>query len=125
MTVLIVTSYELFILFELPLSSQPETHFFEFLENNDFGKLTHTLESLLLSTQGHWNSVFKNATLPDKEPLFNSKRRASDFNFRKEKYLYGRGEKAHNGQLSKVKRNHLQDPRSPLAQAISTHSNPD
>lgn len=61
--------------------------------------------------------------LPNKEPLLNSKRRGdSDFNFRKEKYLYGIGEKAYSGQFSKIKRNHLQEHAiHQEAEKISTH----
>lgn len=74
-----------------------------------FGKLTHTLGTLPLETQGHLYSMFlKMLQLPNKEPPPNSKRSEdSDFNFRKEKYLSGIREKSYSRQFSKIKRNHL------------------
>lgn len=44
---LIVTCCKILI-FLTSIFYQSETHFFEFLKNNGFGKLTHTLENLPL-----------------------------------------------------------------------------
>lgn len=70
--------------------------------------MAHTLEKCHFRSQGRLNpSFFKMsqlATFNVQKPLFMSgKKRTSDCNSAKEKYLYCRGEKAHGVRFSKIK----------------------